>query len=165
MGWLKGQPRPYVKGHGAYRGTVESRFWAKVDKSDGCWEWRASLVGGSGYGAFRSAIGTAAHRFSYFLHTGIDPGENLVCHTCDNRKCVRPDHLFLGTPQDNMADASQKQRLKQKLNWNKAQYARILYQHGWEQLNIAKFLGVHQTSISDILLRKTWKVAPIGATL
>src|SRR6202041_3070948 len=115
-----------------------------------------------GYGIFKPYDkNVRAHRHSYQSATGVDPGDLLVCHKCDNPTCVRPDHLFLGTPQDNNDDASRKQRLNQKLDWNKAQYARILYEHGWRQLNIAKFLGVHQVTVSAILLRKIWKVAPI----
>lgn len=83
------------------------RFWSKVQRSDTCWEWTAS-ISGSGYGLFsirhRSATPAKAHRVSYEIHNGPIPGNMHVLHTCDNRSCVRPDHLYLGTNADNVRD-------------------------------------------------------------
>lgn len=91
--------------------TTEERFWSHVDKSDsGCWQWR-ELVRGLKYGRFR--VGNTiwrAHRFSYQLAFGPIPNGLFVCHRCDNARCVRPDHLFLGTHTDNMRDAQAKGR-------------------------------------------------------
>lgn len=89
------------------------RFFKKVHKTDSCWNWTASLRGASGYGAFkinRKVID--AHRFSYQFHKGDIPDGMWVCHKCDNRKCVNPDHLFLGSPKDNWLDGFQKGRIK-----------------------------------------------------
>jgi len=88
-----------------------NRFFKKVEKTDGCWNWTASKR--KGYGAFKykgKIVG--AHRFSYELHKGVIPEDMVVCHKCDNPKCVNPDHLFLGTQSDNMKDAYKKGRLK-----------------------------------------------------
>lgn len=97
------------------------RFWKKVDKKepDECWEWKGGIRGKNGYGAFKYEGKTAsAHKVSYLISNGEIPDGMLVCHTCDNRKCVNPKHLFLGSHQDNYDDAIQKGRIVQQSKWN-----------------------------------------------
>jgi len=86
----------------------EQSFWEKVDKNgpNGCWIWTAGLFS-DGYGCF---WGKRTHRFSWVLKNGPIPNELFVCHHCDVRTCVNPDHLFLGTNKDNIHDSMKKGR-------------------------------------------------------
>lgn len=92
-----------------------ARFWVKVEKSDTCWLWTASLAG-KGYGQFapggHQGTPLMAHRVAWEITNGAIPDGLFVCHRCDNPKCVRPDHLFLGSNAENMQDASRKGRIK-----------------------------------------------------
>lgn len=90
---------------------LAERFWAKVAKSEGCWEWQGNQ-GRHGYGRLRSTSyhSVFAHRVAWELTYGPIPDGLEVCHKCDNPPCCRPDHLFLGTSAENLADMRAKGR-------------------------------------------------------
>ena len=107
------------------RQTFGERFWAKVD-FDGptmphmdtpCWVWTASLRSGYGQISMDGRI-VGAHVAAWLLSNGPYPSSTLVLHHCDNRVCIRVDHLYLGTPADNMRDRSDRGRARGG-NWRR----------------------------------------------
>lgn len=142
---------------------VEDRFWRLVQKSEGCWIW----TGGSssaGYGRFaihaHQMVG--AHRFSYALVHGPIPDGLFICHTCDNPPCVRPDHLFAGTPQENSTDCVQKQRRPDqrgkgtKLTRERADEIKRRVSEGASQANVAREYGISPSHVSRIMSGHLW---------
>ena len=104
-------PTEFVPGS---RGTLQYtgyRFWKRVRRGEGCWEWTGPLARG-GYGLFGSPLvpSKRAHRVAWYLAIGPIPEGLEVCHHCDNRLCCRPSHLFLGTRTDNNRDMHRKGR-------------------------------------------------------
>lgn len=94
----------------------QKQFWDNVTKpKHGCWEWQGAFHY-SGYGLFSFSpergrqVNIRAHRISYFLTQYKLPMAKVVCHECDNRKCVKPSHLFIGTRNDNAQDMVRKKR-------------------------------------------------------
>ncbi len=144
---------------------TEQRFWAKVKKGPRCWEWIGALTNnnkGMGYGRIASnGKYHLAHRLSYEMKYGPIPDGLCVCHTCDNRKCVRPGHLFLGTYKDNMVDCCAKGRLAKGSKAGKAklteQQVTVIRKDKRLYKEIAKEYKVDRSIISKIKTRKIWK--------
>lgn len=93
------------------RESLPERFLERVSKSEGCWEYGGEKIN-TGYGSVRMDSGKRmlAHRYSWLIHFGEIPAAIKVLHRCDNKICVRPDHLFLGTLSDNTQDMIAKGR-------------------------------------------------------
>lgn len=134
-----------------------------IKQPNGCWEWQRAK-NKYGYGIINVGNGKdkLAHRLSYELFKGGNiPPKMHVCHSCDNRKCVNPDHLWLGTNKDNMEDKADKGRVKGSKN----PYSKLTEQQVLEirqligtmnQKQIGKIYNVTQTTISEIKNRKIW---------
>jgi len=91
---------------------VEEKFWNNViiGSEDSCWLWVGG-ISGSGYGNTRTkGKNMTAHRLSYIIHFGEIPSNKMVLHRCDNKLCVNPNHLFIGTANDNIQDMISKSR-------------------------------------------------------
>jgi hypothetical protein len=153
-----------------FRMTLEERFWSKVDTSSDCWHWKGSCQS-SGHGRFHvDRVARPAHRMAYQFTYGPIPQGLFVCHRCDNRVCVRPEHLFLGSHADNMADMAQKGRSnppasKGEFNGNAkltaadAQAIRELYSSGrYTYRELAKHYQVVPSTIAHIIKGRTWPV-------
>lgn len=147
------------------RVTLE-KFWRYVEKTSKCWVW----VGPSFKGYGRICINSKkvrAHRVSWQLHFGEIPPGILVCHSCDNRACVNPDHLFLGSGKANIADMVSKNRQAKggrihatKLTPEQVLEIRQRHVHGSKENSkaaLAREFNVRDHTISCLLSRKTWK--------
>ena len=158
--------------------TSDQKFWNCVNKLGtipdsskkcigNCWEWTGPLTK-NGYGTFSGVNRMTAHRKSYVIKFGLIPKGMLVCHKCDNRKCINPDHLFIGTHQDNMKDMVSKGRSKyqpaplgelnpvSKLTNNDIRQIMKLNEDGMSSRAIAKVIGVSYNAICMVLLGRTW---------
>lgn len=148
----------------------ECRFINKVDMSQGhgpngdCWEWTGTKHG-KGYGHFSTLVGDRklvekAHRFAFRIFCDHDPGNLMVCHTCDNPKCVNPDHLFLATNKVNLLDRQRKQR---QARGERSPHAKLTEGHvralraGVNPAVIAAETGASASAIRRATIGITWR--------
>ena len=157
-------------------GHPPTRFWRRVNK-DGplhpvhgrCWLWTGSMFG-SGYGQFCIHPRTVrAHRYSWELHKGEIEDGKIVMHKCDNRSCVNPDHLFLGTTQDNIDDMMAKGRDRvigvrngrAVLTEDQVKEIRLLHANRTKNYGftkkVAELFGVSHGAIQGIVHGRKWK--------
>jgi hypothetical protein len=140
------------------------RFWLQVEKSDTCWLWRGSALS-NGYGQIaHNRRHRLAHRVAWELAYGPIPDGLWVLHHCDTPRCVRPDHLFVGTHQDNNDDKVRKGRQargetggRAVLNTQQVRDAYRLRQEGLTYKAIAAIFGVDPTTIYAALRGPNWR--------
>lgn len=160
--------------------NAHERFWGKPERIGDCLVWPATQQNHSGYGLFYcDGKYRAAHRIAYILAHGPIPDGMFVCHRCDNPSCVNPEHLFLGTHQDNMDDCTRKgrhargdrsgprlhpekmsrgeHRYNAKLTDDLVREIRRLHQNGMRGRAIGKAFGITESAVSAIVHGKSWK--------
>lgn len=142
---------------------LAERLWRRVEKMpSGCWEWRGYTDKNTGYGQI-GAEGEKkillTHRAAWMVTNGPIPDGLHVCHRCDNRPCCNPDHLFLGTPTDNMQDAKAKGRNRwmegeaspnAKLTDEQVREIRRRYRPYVNAVEIAEEFGISRSYVSHL---------------
>ena len=159
---------------------VVERFWSKVDKTADCWVWTAG-IGGGGYGLFHAGRHYRAHRFSFEANFGAIPQGLCVCHRCDNRLCVRPEHLFVGTYADNLRDMREKGRAhfqvnrgcflrgekspRAKLTNQQAVDLRVRYVAGESARALGSHFGMTESAVFKVLRGEVYAQATGGTSV
>lgn len=153
------------------KSLTPKRFWSKIKfgEPDECWEWQGTKFI-QGYALFyvndikKTFLCRKAHRYLFMCLCGAMPANIFVCHSCDNRCCCNPNHLFAGTNQDNMADKIKKGR---QLKGSKTRWAKLAevdipevrrrIANGEYHKDIGKSYGLTSQSISSIKIGRSWK--------
>lgn len=154
---------------------LTEKFFLNIDKqTNGCWIWK-NVIANNGYPILQMGkhagpnhVRVAAHRFSYELHNEtVIPSGMCVCHKCDNRACVNPEHLFLGTQDDNMQDMIRKGRKtvgekvsNSKITAEDVQKICEMRESGLTFVSIARQFNLTKTSVARIVKGKAWKHIP-----
>lgn len=158
-----------VCGRIRHRGvSVAALFETHVVRGDGCWIWMGARSAKSYGTVFGHGSSRYAHRAAWELHFGPIPAGMFVCHHCDNPPCVRPDHLFLGTPSANMWDKVHKGRANTptrvgehngfaKLTEADVREIRRRRATGETRVSVGLAFGIHEGTVKQITSRKTWR--------
>lgn len=151
-----------IQNHGL---TPTERFFRYVKKGEECWEW----IGGkdpNGYGRMNvEGRPTLVHRISYRIHRGSIPDGMVICHKCDNPSCVNPDHLFVGSQADNIADMHNKGRTRKRGLKGESHANSKLTEDAVRSIRVSaesatalsRKYNVSRAVIHDVRERKTWK--------
>jgi hypothetical protein len=154
-----------------------ARFWSKVLRGHGCWLWLGkSRPDGYGYFWPSRKKPVRAHRASWEISNGPIPAGMLVCHRCDVRNCVRPDHLFLGTQDDNVQDCLRKGRKRwvqaphtpgqrhamAKLTEDDAAALIALRTEGWTSKRLAEHFKISEGHARKIGVSKWRHLGPLA---
>jgi len=147
---------------------ISERFWSKVRKSDGCWEWTGALRGKESYGVFtvgRKCV--SAPRMAYELTHGKIPDGLFILHSCDNKKCVNPMHLTVGTQSQNIKDCVSRKRHiapigerngMSKLTSKQVEDIRSRFDGRYGSMTrLAKDYGVSVPTIHAVINKNRWK--------
>ncbi|WP_192258615.1 HNH endonuclease [Mesorhizobium caraganae] len=133
------------------------------EPNSGCWIWIASTdVDKDGYQRGKLNVNRksmSATRTSYLMFKG-DPTGLCVCHRCDTTLCVNPDHLWLGTHQENMADKARKGRGRSILKADDIPQIRQMLREGASQSSVAKAYGVNPNTICGLYRGRNWRHIP-----
>lgn len=172
----RGRARSRASGHTNVR-PLADRFWEKVRKTDGCWYWTGASANGYGY-IYDHGVRRATH-VAWELTYGPFPPDKFALRHCDEPSCVRPDHLFVGTHADNMADRQAKrrtatgeragartkphafprgeQRADAKLSAQAISEARLRHAGGASYAELAREIGVDVQTIRRAIRGETWR--------
>lgn len=145
---------------------VSDRFWKQIERTKDCWNW-SGTYDNHGYGRFRyDGRKWRAHRLAWLFSIGFIPGSLHVLHKCDNPKCCNPNHLWLGTHQDNIDDREKNGRNRPPIGERHSCHVltevevkniRKLLSSGKGMTFLSIKYGVSKTTIWNIQTRKTWK--------
>lgn len=152
--------------------SILDRFLSKIAYTaniNNCWDWMGGISRG-GYGNFGVRINNATKniictRLSYFIHNNKDPYGFAVLHKCDNRKCVNPNHLYLGSNKDNSEDMVQKNRQASGVNngsskLSEQQVIEIRKEYVFRTVSFQKLankFNLAKATVKSIIKRETWK--------
>lgn len=145
---------------------IAESFWSKVQSQESheCWDWTGSVFQATGYGQFASGrrygLSSNASRAAWMLAHGPIPSGLYVCHKCDNKLCCNPEHLFLGTQQDNMDDLVAKGRQCKGESHGKSRLTQTqveeILKDSRKGKAVAKEYGISEGHLSYIKSRRKW---------